>query len=194
MATLDYYDRHADQFVQSTLDVDMESLYHLFLENIPEYGHILDLGCGSGRDTLAFKNKGYQVEALDYSKALVEKATALTGIPVRYQSFYDLNEHGIYDGIWACASLLHCERAKLPEVVRRIYRALRRGGVCYMSFKYGSTDRQKDGRVFTDLDEEQAKELLHHISGIQLLNLWLTEDRRPDRPEMWLNLLWKKDD
>lgn len=73
MDTLDYYDRYADQFVQSTLDVDMESLYHPFLENIPDYGHILDLGCGSGRDTLAFKNKGYQVEALDYSKALVEK-------------------------------------------------------------------------------------------------------------------------
>jgi len=63
-----------------------------------------------------------------------------------------------------------------------------------MSFKYGITDRQKDSRVFTDVDEEQAKELLHHISGIQLLNLWLTEDRRPDRTEMWLNLLWKKDD
>lgn len=63
-----------------------------------------------------------------------------------------------------------------------------------MSFKYGNTDHQKDGRAFTDLDEVQVKELLNQISGIQLLNLWLTEDRRPDRTEMWLNLLWKKDD
>ena len=63
---------------------------------------ILDLGCGTGRDSLAFKNKGYQVDAMDYSEALVKKATELTGIPVRQQSFYELEDVEIYDGIWAC--------------------------------------------------------------------------------------------
>ncbi|MCY1164925.1 hypothetical protein D9M71_17010 [compost metagenome] len=48
---------------------------------------------------------------------------------------------------------LHCDRNRLTDVLKRIYNALRRGGVCYMSFKYGSTDREKDGRSFTDLNE-----------------------------------------
>ena len=59
---------------------------------------------------MAFRKKGYHVDAIDYSEELVKKATELTGLKVRYQSFYDLAEYETYDGIWACASLLHCAR------------------------------------------------------------------------------------
>jgi SAM-dependent methyltransferase len=115
------------------------------------------------RDTPAFKKKGYQVEAIDYSAELVEKARELTGIEVRQQSFYELNELAKYNGIWACASLLHCERDRLTEVLARIFKALKPNGVCYMSFKYGDTDREKEGRSFTDLNEQQAYDLLKQI-------------------------------
>jgi 2-polyprenyl-3-methyl-5-hydroxy-6-metoxy-1,4-benzoquinol methylase len=110
MKTIDYYNKQADQFIQSTLNVDMEALYQPFLEQLAHDAYILDLGCGSGRDTLAFRKKGYHVDAIDYSEELVKKATELTGLKVRYQSFYDLAEYETYDGIWACASLLHCAR------------------------------------------------------------------------------------
>ncbi|MDM1248955.1 methyltransferase domain-containing protein [Acinetobacter sp. R933-2] len=192
MNTIHYYNKYSSEFIESTFDVDMESLYLPFLKNIPEGGLVLDLGCGSGRDTLAFKNKGYKVEAMDYSEALVEQATTLTGIQIRHESFYELTDSNQYDGIWACASLLHCDRNRLPDVLKRIYNALRRGGICYMSFKYGSTDREKDGRAFTDLDEVQAKELLDQLQGVEVLQQWITVDKRPDRNEEWLNILWKK--
>lgn len=107
MSTLEYYNLHAKQFYDATVDVAMDEIYAPFLRYLPKQASILDLGCGSGRDTLAFKNMGYQVNAIDYSQELVEKARQLTGINVRYQSFYDLNEQEQYDGIWACASLLH---------------------------------------------------------------------------------------
>ena len=55
----------------------MESLYRPFLAELPGGTRILDVGCGSGRDTLAFKNKGYHVDAIDYSEELVKKATRL---------------------------------------------------------------------------------------------------------------------
>ncbi|MEB5929328.1 class I SAM-dependent methyltransferase [Acinetobacter schindleri] len=192
MKTIDYYNKHAEEFIASTVKVEMESLYAPFLRYLPEQGSILDLGCGSGRDSFAFKNKGYQVEAIDYSAELVKKAKELTGIEVRQQSFYELNESEKYDGIWACASLLHCDRDRLPEVMGRIFKALKPNGVCYMSFKYGNTDREKDGRSFTDLDEAQARELLSQLEGAKVLQQWNTEDKRPDRDEKWLNLLWKK--
>lgn len=192
MKTIDYYNQYADEFAQATLNVDMETLYQPFLAELPESARILDLGCGSGRDTLAFKNKGYQIDAIDYSTALVERATQLTGIAVQQQSFYEIEVQDIYDGVWACASLLHCDRNRLPEVLKRIHAALRRGGVCYMSFKYGTTDREKDDRVFTDLDEHQAKVLLDQLDGVAVLKQWITVDKRPDRKEEWLNVLWKK--
>ena len=190
--TSNYYNQHAQSFFENTYQVEMKSLYAPFLRYLPEQALILDLGCGSGRDTLAFKKKGYQVEAIDYSAELVEKARELTGIEVRQQSFYELNESEKYDGIWACASLLHCERDRLAEVMGRILKALKPNGVCYMSFKYGNTDREKDGRSFTDLDEAQARELLYQLEGAKVLQQWNTEDKRPDRDEKWLNLLWKK--
>lgn len=192
MKTIDYYNQYADQFSQATLYVDMESLYQPFLAELPDSAWILDLGCGSGRDTLAFKNKGYQVDAIDYSEVLVERATQLTGIAVQQQSFYEIDLYDVYDGVWACASLLHCDRNRLPDVLKRIHSALRCGGICYMSFKYGTTDREKDGRVFTDLDEEQAKALLDQLNNVELLHQWSTVDKRPDRSEEWLNILWEK--
>jgi len=87
---------------------------------------------------------------------------------------------------------LHCDRNRLTDVLKRIYNALRRGGVCYMSFKYGSTDREKDGRSFTDLNEVQSQDLLEQFPNVKILKQWITVDKRPDRDEEWLNILWEK--
>ncbi len=192
MKTIDYYNKHAEEFTASTFEVDMESLYQPFLVELQEGARILDVGCGSGRDTLAFKNKGYQVDAIDYSEELVKKASRLTGIPIKLKSFYEIDDYEAYDGIWACASLLHCERNHLKEVIGKLVSALKPNGVLYMSFKYGNGDRQKEGRQFTDLDEEQAKALRKQFNYVQKIKQWITIDQRPDRQEKWLNLLWKK--
>lgn len=190
--TLDYYDINALGFFESTFKVDMESLYQPFLRYLPDKAFILDLGCGSGRDTLAFNNKGYQVAATDYSKELVDKACQLTGINVRFESFYELSELNKYDGVWACASLLHCERKRLPEVLEKILKALKVNGICYMSFKYGAGDRYKDGRQFTDMDESQTQSLLKKFDNILLLQQWITIDKRPNHNEDWLNIVFQK--
>ena len=190
--TSNYYNQHAQAFFENTYQVEMESLYGPFLRYLPEQASILDLGCGSGRDILAFKKKGYQVEAIDYSAELVKKARELTNIEVRQQSFYDLAENNKYDGIWACASLLHCERDRLTEVLGLIFKALKPNGVCYMSFKYGNTDREKEGRSFTDLNEQQVHDLLKQIDQALLLQQWITVDKRPDRTEEWMNILIRK--
>ena len=129
MKTIDYYNKHTEEFTASTFEVDMESLYKPFLAELQEGAKILDVGCGSGRDTLAFKNKGYQVDAIDYSEELVKKATRLTGIPIKLQSFYEIDVDEAYDGIWAWASWLHCVRDRLAEVVGKLITALKPNGV-----------------------------------------------------------------
>ena len=192
MKTIDYYNKHAEEFTASTFEVDMESLYQPFLAELPEGARILDVGCGSGRDTLAFKKKGYQVDAIDYSEELVKKASRLTGIPIKLKSFYEFDDYEAYDGIWACASLLHCERSRLKEVIGKLLRALKPNGVLYMSFKYGNNDREKEGRQFTNLNEAQAEILLGQLENVQQIQQWITVDKRPERTEQWLNLLWKK--
>ncbi len=187
-----YYDENSEEFFDTTYQVKMDALYAPFLQYLPKQGHILDLGCGSGRDSLAFKKLGYTVTAMDVSAELVKKATQLTGLKVQQKSFYDLDDIEQYDGIWACASLLHCERHRLDDVLQKMTNALKSYGVMYLSFKYGDSDREQAGRKFTDLNEEQAAVCLKNNKQLKLLNQWITEDQRPDRNERWLNLLVQK--
>ncbi|MFG0517906.1 class I SAM-dependent methyltransferase [Kluyvera intermedia] len=190
--TLEYYQRHAQDFFSATVNVDMASLYAPFLERIPAGGRILDAGCGSGRDSKAFQQRGYAVEAFDATAEMVALATQHTGLPVRQMTFSDVDTTERYDGVWCCASLLHVRMQALPEAMEKLAQALKPGGVWYMSFKYGDGERVKEGRHFTDLNEQALEALLTPLTDITLIRHGITEDKRPERTEMWLNALLVK--
>lgn len=190
--TLEYYQHHADDFFSSTVNVDMGSLYTPFLEHVPKGGWILDAGCGSGRDSKAFLQQGYQVEAFDATAEMAKLASQHTGLSVKHMTFSDVDAVNRYDGIWCCASLLHVSATELPDTMAKLARALKSGGIWYISFKYGDGERVKDGRHFTDLNEQGLGALLAGLAGIRLAGHWITEDKRPDRSEMWLNALLHK--
>lgn len=189
----DYYQQHAERFFSETVTVDMSALYQPFVAHLKPGARILDAGCGSGRDAKAFSAMGYDVEAFDASAELVALARQHSGLPVEQKRFEDVTEVERYDGIWCCASLLHVPLVELPEVLARLARALKPGGVWYLSFKYGSGEREKDGRVFTDMDENSLNKLTASLRNITLLNSWMTGDKRPNRQdEKWLNALLLK--
>ena len=60
-----YYSRFATDVFDATVGVDMSPLYARFLEGLPPNAHILDAGCGSGRDAKAFCRIGFRVTAFD---------------------------------------------------------------------------------------------------------------------------------
>jgi SAM-dependent methyltransferase len=185
-----YYTENAQAFFAETVAVAVAPLYARFLPHIPPGGHILDAGCGSGRDTLAFLQAGYRVTAFDASLTLAALAEHHTGQPVQVLRFQDLAWRREFDGIWACASLLHVPAADLPEALGRLALALRPGGIFYASFKHGRSEREHRGRRFTDLDEAGLRALLAQVPGLTELETWVTEDLRPGRTgERWLNTL-----
>lgn len=188
-----YYDRNAERFAADTIGVSMSALYERFLPYVARGGRILDVGCGVGRDALAFAELGYQVVAFDASDEMVRRAgerVAGRG-EVLQMRFEDTAWREEFDGIWACASLLHVQAAKLPSVIRRLRAALRPGGVMYMSFKHGSGERILDGRRFTDCTSETLAAALH-CTGLTLVDIWMTDDVRPGRlGECWLNAIAK---
>ena len=156
---------------------------------MPQGQPILDAGCGSGRDALAFKRLGYPVYAFDASTALAAKASDLLGQPVAVQRFQEFAGETEYAGIWACASLLHVTETELPDAFARLWQALLPGGVLYCSFKYGDTERCKDGRHFTDANEARLGQWAGDLPALSQSIYWITEDRRPERTEQWLNVL-----
>ena len=190
--TMDYYSQHAETFFSGTVDVDMASLYQPFVAELPAQGRVLDAGCGSGRDSRAFAGLGYDVDAFDASPEMVAMACQHSGLAVRQMRFAEVEAISRYDGIWCCASLLHVPSAELPDALYRLARALKPGGIWYVSFKYGEGERAKEGRRFTDLNETGLTALVESLADVQIARMWKTEDKRPDRDEIWLNALLSK--
>lgn len=191
--TLDYYNQNAQNFIDGTISVDFTEVQNQFLSLLPANASILDFGCGSGRDTKYFLAHGFLVDATDGSEELCRIASEYTGIQVRHLLFQDLNEVEKYDGIWACASILHLKRSKLPDVLKKINRAVKQNGIVYLSFKYGNFEGLRGERYFTDLTEESAMELLKSVPTLHLEKQWISGDVRAGRgDERWLNVVVKK--
>lgn len=192
-STLVYYDDHADEFYKGTVNVEFTEVQKHFLLKLRNGAHILDFGCGSGRDTKYFLEQGYHVKAVDGSIELCRMAAEYTGIEVKNMLFQELAETNQYDGIWACSSILHLPADELADVMRKMTAALKEHGIIYTSFKYGTFTGERNGRFFTDMTEETFAEFLGEIKGLEVEEQWTTSDARPGRgEEKWLNLILRK--
>jgi SAM-dependent methyltransferase len=195
LMSVSFYDQNADNFIEQTADVDMSSLYERFSRLLPDGGSILDAGSGSGRDALAFSQMGYDVEAFDASKKMVDATRRRAGVPTHHASFQGIQLNRKFHGIWACASLLHVPRVELSEVLNRLSGCLDPSGILYASFKYGDEEREKCGRYFNDMNEGLINEQLANVKSLELLETWTTADQRRERSnELWLNCILKKVD
>lgn len=105
--TIAYYDRNAERFVESTINADVSELYMPFEKLLSPGAKILDLGCGSGRDSKYFAQRGYDVVAVDPSPAMCDYTRSIVDIPVIQMRAEDLDFYNVFDAVWACASLLH---------------------------------------------------------------------------------------
>ena len=188
--TISFYNTHAADFVRNTVNVEFTGVQDRFLKYIPDHGIILDFGCGSGRDTKYFLDKGYTVTAVDGSEELCRLAEEHTGIKVKCMLFNELDETAVYDGIWACSSILHLPRTDLKDVFYRMIKAVKPGGYIYTSFKYGTFEGERNGRYFTDFTEESFGDFIAEIQGVNVVEQWVNADVRPGRgDEKWLNVI-----
>lgn len=191
----EYYDEYAEKYANFTLNVDLTELYQRFLKYIPPNVRILDAGSGSGRDTLAFLARGYDVDAFDSSSSLCELSTRLTGVKTRLLRFQDFEDVEKYDGIWACASLLHVPEKELSDVVNRLLRSLKPDGALYVSFKHGIGERiASDGRFYTDMNALRLKTLFKDIPDAKVVEVWVSQGEGNFKGQtQWLNAIVLKD-
>lgn len=192
MSTIAYYNKNAEKYSESTLNADVSGLYDHFIPIINKTASILDLGCGSGRDSKYFLDAGYRVTAVDGSPELCRIASELIHQPVRLLLFKDLDYHEEFDAVWACASLLHVPKSEIHEIMLKVSESIKPDGILYMSVKHGNSERIDGERSFSDYTEADIPLLLNG-SGLELVEHWISEDvRRGRNSEKWLNLISHK--
>ena len=193
--TVDYYNKNANNYFHSTVNANMPHIYRAYLIHLPPGGKILDAGCGSGRDSLYFLEKGYQVVAFDASVEMVKRSSQLIGQTVMLDTFEEFQWDDVFDGIWACASLLHVQEEHMTAAIENLARHLKPQGIFYMSFKYGEGDYEKEGRHFTCYQENSFDDLMSRVETLTIVEMFKTVDVRLDRPgEYWLNCILRKID
>lgn len=191
--TIEYYDKNSEFFVSSTKDVEFNKMQNMLLKYLKKGDCILDLGCGSGRDSKAFLEKGFKVVSVDGSEKLCNIASSYIGQEVMFSTFQNFKSNIKFNGIWACASLLHLPYKDLKEVIENLSNNLKEEGYFYLSFKYGEFEGERNGRYFTNMTEEKFRKLIKDISEYEIVEEKITSDARKGREEeKWLNIILKK--
>ena len=194
--TIEYYNTNADRYSEVTRKADMSDIYKRFEKNLKPGCRILDLGCGSGRDSKYFLDKGYKVVSLDASEAMCRKTQELTGKAAVHMRIEDMNYENEFDAVWACASLLHVAKSDMHKILEKAMKALKVGGVLYASWKYGKSEQTRnDGRTFANYTEARVCDMVALVSGASLEDVWTSQDVRLDRigqGHLWVNVLVKK--
>lgn len=186
---MDFYDRNAAEYAERAYSRNLDFLLEPFCQAVPAGGRVLDLGSGPGRDSLALTARGYAVISIDRSLGLLRQHRERGGSNlVRGDLSWLPFRNGVFDGVWACASLLHVAKARLIFTLNEARRVLRSEGVLFLSVKAGageSTDA--DGRFWALYEEGELADALT-IAGF----LPLEHSRSADlagRDVEWINLL-----
>ncbi|MGI9419419.1 MAG: class I SAM-dependent DNA methyltransferase [Geminicoccaceae bacterium] len=185
--TLHYYDDNAADYAARTFGELQERQLQAFADGLDPGAKILDLGAGSGRDSLALIERGFDVTPLDGSAGLAREAERRTGQKVRVLRFEQLDYTEAFDGIWASASLHHVPSQGLPDVMKRVGRALLPSGRLFASFKEADADWHDSlGRFFAAMSSDRLHEL---AAGAGLVVARIERSEAPSfdgTPTMWL--------
>lgn len=187
-STLNYYNDHAQEYFESTVNADMSECRNRFLKYLTPGSYILDAGCGSGRDSKFFLSEGYRVKAIDGSEEMCKFASQYLSQEVECLDFKELEFHNQFDGIWACASLLHVNKNDIQDVINRLHSALKEGGTLYASFKVGNGERTENGKYYNDLTKDDITRL---FKDYETLELWCSDDVRKNISNKWINIIAK---
>ncbi len=183
---MNYYDDNYQDFISRTLEVDMSELYIPFCNKLASESKILDIGCGPGRDLKYFSSIGHIPIGLEPSQQLADFGRKYSDCKIIETTIQEFQSETLFDGIWACASILHLSSSELGEALHNIAGLMHGGSIFYCSFKLGSHEGIRNGRYFNDQTMDSFTELLPE--SLKISQSWISEDLRPQTLQKWLNL------
>lgn len=193
MDPIDYYNKYAAKVFEDTVDQNMDAITAPFLELLEEGDTILDMGCGSGRDSLTFYDLGYDVTPLDGSEEMCRLAEVHTGLDVLQMTYEEMAFDGAFDGVWACGAFVHIPKGEMPALFRKVARALTEDGIFYLSMRLGDFEGFQGERYFSCYSEKELRSLVEGDGLFTVLKEWVTRDVRSGHSDIqWINILARK--
>lgn len=187
-----HYNLDSIKVLDNRMQGNMEEAYQSFLKRVPKNGIILDVGCGSGRDSLYFKEKGHMVISTETSEELCQKAGEYIGQAVLFCRVDDIHFKLPLDGIWACGSLINLDHETLIRVLKHLHCYLKDSGMIYASFMYGDYEGERNDNFYLDLQEARAEEVFTE-AGFNVEKMWISEHPNEEDVDIkWLNILANK--
>jgi len=193
--TLAHYQHNAEAFFAGTIDHDVSQNIAALLGAIeaPAPYRLLDLGCGPGRDLKTFREMGHEAIGVDGSARFVEMARAYSGCEAWRQDFIHLDLPAEYfDGVYANASLFHVPSAALPDVLRRLHAALKRGGVLFSSNPRGDNREGWNGPRYGSYYDYDTWERYLVAAGFSAVRHYYRPSGLPREQQPWLASVWRK--
>jgi SAM-dependent methyltransferase len=195
--TIAEYQSTADSFRVGTWDHDVSQNRQALVAAMPRNpGTILDLGCGPGRDLVAFSQQGHRAIGLDATPAFVEMAQQASGCEVWQQSFLNLNlPSQTFDGIFANASLLHVPSSDIVRVLKDLYQALVPKGAIALSMVRGTGEglvpRSSGYRFVSAWEYDTLAPCLEEV-GLQIIQHYYRPPGLPRQEQSWLVIVAQK--
>ena len=193
--TVGHYQDNAVSFKEGTWDHDVSQNREALLRaiNTEEQPHILDFGCGPGRDLLAFQALGVKVSGLDGAPSFCSMATEVSGAEVYHQDFLALDlpgEH--FDGIFANATLFHIPSGEIKRVLSQLHASLKPGGILFSSNPRGEDQEGWNGmRYGTYYRPETWKRLLTE-ANFSCVEEYYRPPGKPRNEQPWFASVWRK--
>lgn len=191
MDAIDYYNKYASRIFEDTVDQDMGELWKKFLANLEEGDTILDLGCGSGRDSAAFYELGYDVTPLDAAEEMAKLAEIHTGLDVLRIAYEDMEFEDVFDGIWGSGALVHVPAREMEDILEKVTDALCQGGTLYLSFRKGDFEGFEGGLYYNDYTPEGIERMLEDTRRLNIREIWESGDPGGDDVQ-WVHVLARK--
>lgn len=193
---LDYYNNNAMAYYDESQLFNMKDICDDFLKiaNIPEGSKILDAGCGSGRESVFFRDKGFEVTAVDGSEELVKICNEKHNLNAEVVNFADMKFNNEFDAVWCCAALLHLPEAEFEIAVANLANALKEDGTMYFSIKKLPDNFMEDtrGRTFYNVGIDKMHEIFAQ-NNLELVSYYET-GKQTEKTQMFENYLLKKVD
>ncbi len=188
----DYYQKNYKAYHEKTFSIDPTSFLVPLAQRLSADAFILDVGCGSGRDLLWMKNRGFEVIGFERSPGLAELARDNAGCEIIEGDFetYDFTSI-LADAVMLIGSLVHVPHERFSEVFKNITSAIPKHGSVLITLKEGSGDRtDSDGRIFYLWEDPKARELFDTL-GFKVCD-FSTSVSKTGSGDVWLSYVLDK--